>query len=209
MSFSEDLKQGISPYRSQIREVIDFLTHYIKNPVQTIRKLPNWDWPQLLFFYTATAATCGLISGLISLKIGKILSGLIVFPISATIGATLFSGFLYYIFIYLFKREQPFKLIFTIVALSALPYFVIYNLATIVAPIKLIGLAGSALLLIIGLSENTSVEKSKIIKFIVTLYLVCFIFWMFDAIRFRNETQKYKSLATPESFEKLNQEFSK
>ncbi len=207
MSFTEDLKQGTNPYRKQALEILDFMKIYIKNPVAAIRQLPDWEWPVLLLLYAGFASVCGTISGLITLKISYIFSGLIIFPISSTIGGLLLSAFFYYIFLFLYKRDLPIKLFFTIVALSMLPYFALYTLASILAPVKLIGFAAAGILLITGLSEHTHVERKRIIQLISALYFVYFIYWAFNMINFRNETKKYKSVATPASFKKLEEEF--
>ena len=208
MSFTEDLKRGTSPYKDRFLEVFNFLIQYAKNPLEAMRQLPNWEWSTLLIFYTCVAAICGATSGLITLKISQIVSGLIIFPISATIGGFLLSGFFYYTYLFFFKKDLPLKLFFTIIALSMLPYFLIYTLSGIIAPIKLIGFAAAGLLLIVGLSENTHVDKKKVIRLVTAIYIIYLLFWIFNMISFRNETKKYKTLATPESFELLKEEFS-
>jgi hypothetical protein len=207
MSFSQELKRGVSPYRDQVYDCLNFLKTYIKDPVSAMRHVPDWSWATLFGFYTALAALSGTISGLVTLRIGQVFAGLIIFPISATLSALLLAGFFYYTFSFIFKRDLSIKLHFTIIVLSMLPFFAVYTVSGLLEPIKLIGVAASSILLIIGLTEYSHIEKNKIIKLVGGLYLIYFVFWAIQMIHFKSETEKYKSLATPESYEQLKKEF--
>lgn len=207
MSFKEDLKTGAAPYRQHFINVLQFLRGYFQNPIRSMQNLPDWEWPTLLIFYAGTAALCGTLAGIVATRLSMILAGLIVFPISATLGALIISGFFYYTFSFFFQKEVAFKTVFTIVALSFLPFFALYTLSGLVDPIKLVGFAVSSLLMTVGFSEHTQIDKRKIAKIIGSLYLAYFIFWAINMITWRNETRSYKDLATPETLEKLKEEF--
>jgi hypothetical protein len=209
LSFTEDLKTGVSPYRQRLNEVLHFLLSYLKNPVHAMRTLPEWDWYTLLAFYTAAAASCGVLAGIISLRFTQVLAGLIVFPISATLGAIILSGFFYYTFSFFFHREVTLKKLFTIVALSLLPFFAVYTISSWLEPLKLIGFGVSSILLTVGLVEHSHVERKPIVRLIGGLYGLYLVFWIFSMISSRSETEHLKDLATPESMETLTKELNK
>ncbi|OFZ12780.1 MAG: hypothetical protein A2Z20_06980 [Bdellovibrionales bacterium RBG_16_40_8] len=192
----------------RIHDVINTLRNFLLNPLQNIAQLPDWDWPTLLAFYISMAMACGALAGIISLKITQFIAGLIFFPISAIVGSFILAGFFYYTFTFFFHREIAFKNIFTIVAFSLIPFFVVYTFSAIIPPIQLIGFAASGILLTVGLSAQTHIDRKKIIKLVGSIYLLYFIFWVFSMISWQSENKYLKDLATPESLEKLKSEFS-
>lgn len=206
--FTQDLKDGLSPFKKQFQQVLNYLKNYLKNPVEAIRHPPNWDWNTLIIVYTGAAATCGVLAGVISFRITQILVGLIFFPISACVGAIILSAFFYYTFLFFFRYELSLRLIFTIVTLSLLPFFALYTFSVLIEPLKLIGFAATGFLLIVGFAENSPVDRKKLIQIIVGLYIFYFIFWGMNMIRWRTETKNLKDLATPESYDQLKKELS-
>lgn len=207
-NFTQDLKNGLSPFKKQFQKVLDYFKIYIKNPVQALRHPPDWDWNTLLFVYTASAAACGVLAGVISFRISQIFIGLIFFPISACVGALILSAFFYYTFLFFFRYEMSLRFIFTIVTLSLMPFFALYTFSVLIEPLKLIGFAATGFLLVVGFAENSHLDRKKIIKIIVGLYLFYFIFWGINMVRWQNETKQLKDLATPESYNQLKKELS-
>lgn len=212
MSLSDDiqdtLKQGLSPFQKQLKEVLEYLISYVKNPIHAMRKLPNWDWNTLLIVFTAAAATCGVIAGVVSFRISQIFVGLIFFPISACAGAMILSAFLYYTFLFLFRVEMSLRLLFTIVTLALLPFFALYTFSSLLEPLNLIGFAATGFMLIVGLSEHSHIERKKIIQLVLGLYVFYFLFWGINLVRWQNEKQKLKVPVTPESYDQLKKELS-
>jgi hypothetical protein len=208
MSFTEDFKTGVSPYRQKVDDVLHFLLQYLKNPIQAVRQLPDWDWPTLHIFLGACAAVGGFLSGLVALKFTQMLGGLIVFPITVTVWSWLLTGFFYYSFFFLFQRDLNLKALFTLITLSLLPFFAIYIVAPILEPLKIIGFSVSAVLLGVGLSEMTGLDRKKIFKLIGALYLVYLLFWVYNTINFKKMSQREKNLAIPGSIEKLQEEMN-
>jgi hypothetical protein len=208
MSFTEDFKTGVSPYRQKVDDVLHFLLQYLKNPVQSVSQLPDWDWPTLHIFLGSCAAVGGFLSGLVALKFTQMLGGLIIFPITVTVWCWLLTGFFYYSFFFLFQRELQLKALFTLISLSLLPFFAIYIVAPILEPLKIIGFSVSAILLGVGLSVMTGLDRKKIFKLIGALYLVYLLFWVYNTINFKKMSQREKNLAIPGSIEKLQEEMN-
>ncbi|MEK6556261.1 MAG: YIP1 family protein, partial [Bdellovibrionota bacterium] len=177
MTFSRDLQQGISPYKAQALECARVLLQFLKNPVLGMRQLPTWDWPTLILFHTALAATFGFLGGLISLRFGRVFSGLIIYPISTLFIVAIISGFFYYTFLFIYHRELDFKKLVTLVVFAHLPNTFLSIFAYHLPPIILMGVAASGMLLIVGLTELSQIDRKKIIQLvggIVTLYVA---FW--------------------------------
>lgn len=207
MSFTDDVKTGMGPYRDQIKQLLDFLFHYIRNPIQTIKNVPDWPWPQLLICFVAIAAITGTVAGILSLRFSEIIFGLILFPISSLIGGALLSGFYYYTFMFVFQKQTAFKTLFTIVTLSLIPFFALYTLSKFVPLLQLVGFAVSGLLMIVGLTESTQIDRKKIIKLVAGLYLVYALMTIINMINWERENKSYKDIVTPDSVELLKKEF--
>ena len=48
-----------------IKDVIDFLVHYVKNPAEKIKHLPHWSWTSLFILQITLAVFSGVVSGLL------------------------------------------------------------------------------------------------------------------------------------------------
>jgi Yip1 domain len=181
-----------NPHRQRLTDSLHLLKRYLKNPVQTMRELPDWDWPTLLFFYMSVAGSCGILGALVSRHLLQIIPGAILLPISATLGAFVATGFFYYTYIFFFKREIAIKTLFTIVILAVLPILFLSIFSSWLLPLNLIGFLASGLLLIVGLTESTHIDRRKITKLIGAIYLVYVAFWMMNTIHSRTEKEEYK-----------------
>ncbi len=201
-----DFQEIPPPPPDHVREALDFLKRYLKNPVSTMSALPNWEWPMLLGFYASLAGICGLSGGILSRHISHIISGAIIFPISATVGAFVATGVIYYTFTFFFHREIEIKKLFTIVILALLPFLALSILSNWLLPLNLLGFFISGILLVVGLSENTQVDRRRIFKLVGAIYLVYVAFWIFNSISMRTEKEKYKDLASPDAIETIKKE---
>lgn len=206
MTFARDVQQGFSPYRAKLNEAIATLLRFLKNPVQGMRTLPNWDWVVLGCFHAAIAAACGLVSGLITLRISKVISGLIIFPISTTILLLIISGFFYYTFLFVFHKEISFRKLATVVVFANLPNLFLSVGVGYIPPLSLVGMGVSAALLVVGLVEVSHVDRKNITKLVGGLFALYCIFWIYGAISNSQEKRSIKDMATPESLDILEKE---
>lgn len=209
MGFIQDFKNGAHPYQQEIQSVLYYLRDYLKNPVLGIKNIPNWSWQTLLITYSASAGACGLLSGIVSRKFFMMFVGLFFLPIVALVSAALIAGFFYYTFLFFFHRELEYKKLYTIVALSMLPFYALYTVAGLIPPITLLGFAVAGLLLAVGLTENTPIERKYIFRLVGGLYAIYFLFWLINMIQWENETKEYKDVMTPSSYEQLSKELQK
>ena len=206
MTFARDVQQGLSPYRAKLNDCAATLIRYLRNPVQAMRTLPDWDWLQLGAFHAAIAAVCGVISGLITLRISKTISGLIVFPISTTILIMIVSGFFYYTFLFVFNRELSFRKLVTVVVFANLPNLVLSIAIGYLPPLALVSMGVASALLIVGLVELTNIGRKSVMKLVGLLFGLYCIFWIYGVISSSREKNSIKDMATPESLDILEKE---
>lgn len=206
MTFARDVQQGLSPYRAKLNDCVATLIRYLKNPVQTMRTLPDWDWIQLGAFHGAIAATCGVIAGLVTLRFAKIFSGLILFPISTSILVMIVSGFFYYTFLFVFNRELSFRRVVTVVVFANIPNLVLSIAVGYLPPLSILAVGVSSALLIVGLVEVSNVSRKSIMKLVGLLFGLYCVFWIYGVISSSQEKSSIKDMATPESLDILEKE---
>lgn len=206
MNFQHDLQQGMSPYKKQAIECFHTLVGFLKNPVEGIKNLPNWDWPTLVAFHLALSAACGLMGGILSIRLGRIFSGLIVFPLSSLFIAALLTGFFYYTLLFVFHRETDFKKLATLVIFANIPFLFLSIFDYYLTPIVVFAILASGMLLIVGLTELTQLPRRKITQWIGGMMAIYVAFWIYGAISSSYEGRATKDLATPESLDILEEE---
>jgi hypothetical protein len=208
MSFKDSFSNGIAPYRDQIREVVQFLISYLKNPVVAMRQLPQWDWLVLCFLYTLLTACFGLFGGIVQAKVAQIFVGLFFYPVTALVGSFLVSGFFYYTFIFFYKNEVPYKLIHTTIIFASLPLLVLNTFSSLIPPIGLVGSAVAGVLMLVAFAEYTHIPKEKLIKLLGAIFIIQILFYVFNMIDLNSDKKRLKDIATPESIETIKKEFS-
>ncbi|AGH95761.1 YIP1 family protein [Pseudobdellovibrio exovorus] len=161
-----------------LKDLVRYLIEFIKHPTQKISQLPNWNWPSLFAFHLLLAILSGVIAGLLKLNILRVLFGLFLMPIISTLSALLMSLFLYYYFQFFENKTESFRKIFTLVALSSVPFYLFQTLSEYFAPISLIGFAFTSLLGVIGLCDNFRVERKRAYQLIGTVFGLVVLLWL-------------------------------
>lgn len=157
-----------------IRELIEF----VKNPIERISILPDWNWPSVFTVQILLALASGILSGLIKLNFYRVLYGLFLMPIVTTISALLLALFIYYYFQFIENRTESFRRIFILVILSSIPFYLFQIASEYFAPITLIGFGFTSLLAIVGLNENFKVERKRAYILIGALFVFVLIAWV-------------------------------
>ncbi len=208
MAMDEKSEQMASePELEKLGHLVRYLSGFIRNPIVSIQKVPDWDWQALVVFYIIMAAGCGALRGLLSGHITQFISGLIVAPIMSVISATLVTGMVYYVLVFFFDREPLIRRIFTLVLLAAVPAMALSIVSHWLPVITLAGLFLSGLLLVEGVAGNFNVDRKRFGKMVAAIYLVYLLFWLYSSWHFQHEKDKYKSnLTTPASLQVLKQE---
>lgn len=172
--------RDVSPDQKSIdiKSLIQDLIAFVKNPIEKIAKLPDWNWPSVFTIQILLALCSGLLSGLIKLNFYRVLYGLFLMPIVTTISALLLALFIYYYFQFMENRTESFRKIFILVILSSIPFYIFQIVSEYFAPITLIGFGFTSLLAIVGLNENFKVERKRCYFLIGGLFLFVLLAWI-------------------------------
>ena len=190
----------------QLIEVKDYLLAFLKQPLQSIKSIPEWPWPTLLLFAASLAALSSTLNGMISRKLLWVFMGLVTAPIAFVAGIAIVSGFFYYTFYFFFNRELPFKKIYSLLVIASVPNMATYVLEPIAAPFALLGLAATSMLLIVGFVENFELPRKPVTRLIALLFVFYTVIWVFQIIDFTQKQQKFSAPATQESLDILEKE---
>ena len=192
----------------QLRHSPNVLIPFLRHPIDRITTLPNWNWITLAIIQGLFAAISGVLSGILSRSFVNILVGLFIFPITATVGAMVLAGFFYYTFLLLKENVVPLRKLVTIIVLSSIYYMIFRTVTAFLPPADLFGAELTALVLVVGLSDNFGLDRKFVIRVVGALYLVLFIFWGARIIRDQQIFSKPRTPVTTESWEILEREVS-
>lgn len=166
-----------------IRAIFEYLFAFAKNPVQKISQLPNWDWPSLFAAQLIMSVLSGLLAAILNFNIYTLGYGIILMPIVSTASVLMLSFFLFYYFQFFENRSEDFRKIFTLIALSSLPFYIFQVFSSFFAPISLIGFGFTSLLGVVGLSDNFRVEKKRTLKIVGSIFFLVLFVWISNHIR--------------------------
>ncbi len=161
-----------------IKWLLNSLIEFVKNPVEKIKTLPDWNWPSVFTVQILLALASGLLAGLIKLNFLRVLHGLFIMPVVTTVSTMLLALFVYYYFQFFENRTESYKKIFILIILASIPFFLFQIISEYFAPISLIGFAFTALLAIVGLNENFGVEKKRAYMLVGFLFSIVILAWV-------------------------------
>jgi hypothetical protein len=168
-----------------LKDDFHFILNFLKTPIQNISTLPTWSWKRTVLINTLLSVVAGTLSGCIPPNIFHMLFGLIFMPFITLILNHILAGFFYYYFQVFEKRTVDFLNLFKMVVLANIPYLILHILTSLLPPLTLIGLAFSALLLTVGLTDSFSLDKKRAIKLVSILYIMVFLVWLWNKLETR------------------------
>jgi hypothetical protein len=192
--------------RAKLKEAVLALPHFFKNPVQGMRMLPEWDWPTMVILQGAFAAACGVLAALIDRNIIGMFTGIIIAPIVNILLVGIGAGFFFYVFMFYFKREIPYRQVYLHVLFAAIPIQIVTVVATRLPPIYLVGAAATLLLLFVAFIDVFQMERKKTRNLLGALMVIYTIFWAVQLVRISSKHQSLRMKATPESLDILEKE---
>lgn len=187
--------------REQINKLIQNLISFLKHPRDEISKLPDWSWTELLLVHVLITATTGALSGLVSKSFLSLISGIILSPILTLITLSISALFFYYFFQIFARVTLPFRKLMTLILLANLPFFIFQIVAVLVPPMILVGLAFTAVLLVIGLIANFSLDKKLVVQTMMGIYALLFVVWIWgrwDGLQLETGWKNSSGLNAPE-----------
>ena len=195
--------------KHEILDTIRVLIEFFRNPIVGMQQLPDWPWAKLVFLTGAFSATCGLLSGILAGDLLTIINGFIAFPVATLLMLAIFSGLFYYIFLFFYRQELPYKKIFQHLVFASLPAQALSTIAHFIPPITLLGVAVTLLLLIVGFSSNFSIPRKPLIKLMSGLFLIYVLIWIGNSISFHHRKEELRKLHKPKAAEEiLRKEFA-
>lgn len=164
------------------KEVFNYILKFLRNPLEEIRQVPNWNWSVVLVIQVLISMASGVLVGLLPPDFYKILGGLIISPVIGVVMGFIGALFIYYYFQVFEHRTCSLRKIFTLIMLANIPFFVFQVGSEHIPPITLVGFAFTALLMAVGLTENFQMDKKRAIRLVTGLFAVVFILWLWNRI---------------------------
>ncbi len=195
-----------SRYRLGLLQAIRTLPHFLKNPIEGMRQLPDWDWPTLLTLQGAFAAGCGLLGGIVERHALTAIVSFFILPIVANAVNFILSGFFFYIFMFSFRQHIDYRRIYTHLLFASIPILLVSILSPLIPMVGLIGLGAASLLLIVGFSVNFGMPVKKVRNLIFGLFLAYAALLIVQMITWRGGKENLRIRATPESLDILEKE---
>ncbi len=155
-----------------LREIFLALRNYLKHPVQEIRKLPTWEWRRLILAQVVVTMFSGLLSGVIHHSLFAIFFNMILTPILSLITAFISSLFFFYTFQIFSEKTVEFRSLFTAVFFANVPFFIFQIVMGYFPPILLVGLAFTAILLIVAFVDNFQLPRKLVSRLIGGIYVI-------------------------------------
>lgn len=182
MNDYRDVTPGKSSAAEHLQSMLRYVFHYLRNPIEGIKSLPEWSWGSLVICMVGLSMASGVISGFIPPSFFRIVGGLVLSPVVGVASGMVGSLLIYYYFQVFEKRTCSLRKIFTLILFANIPFFVFQTISEIIPPITLLGFAFAAMLLAVGLTENFKMEKRRAVRLAAILFCVIFVLWLWNRI---------------------------
>ncbi len=182
MTDYRDVTPGKASAHDHLKAMFRTVIHYLRNPLEGIKSLPNWSWQKLVICMTALSMISGVVSGFIPPSFFRIVGGIILSPLVGLASGMVGSLLIYYYFQVFEKRTCSLRGLFTLILFANIPFFVFQTISELIPPITLIGFAFSAMLIAVGLTENFQMKKERAIRLAAILFGVIFLLWLWNRI---------------------------
>lgn len=196
-------------FKARAFETFTFLKHFLKNPIEGIKRVPNWDWSTIIVFEILVGGATGIMNGIVSKSLLRLFGSIVISPIYGVVLGLAVAGLIYYAVMFLIQTQLEYKRVFIVVCIALVPGQILNILSPVFEPIGLISLGISCLMLIVGLAENFMLEKKRIAKIVITIAAVVALFWIFSFLQ-SSPLKKHVSKEdfTRESLSQLQKELS-
>jgi hypothetical protein len=176
MSFQDQVK-------SDLIEIKNILIPFLRHPMTGVKHIPDWPWHRIILLHVLITGSAGVLAALVERKSSfSIIASLIASPILTALILGISTLFFYYCFQIFANQTVSFRKLFTIVLFANIPQFVFQIIAGYVPPITLVGMAFTALLLLVGFVENLHVDRKLVIRLLIALYAIFFALWISNMI---------------------------
>jgi hypothetical protein len=164
------------------KKSIVFLLWFFKNPLEQIKKLPDWSLRNLLIVHFLFSIFSGFLAGAVSLNKWNIFFGILIFPFISLVLTVVLSTFFYYYFQVFERRIVSFLKILTIVIFANFPFFILQIASNYISSVSLIGLLFTGMLIIVGLTENLKMSKKRALRLVGVIWFIILLVWIWNKI---------------------------
>jgi hypothetical protein len=161
-----------------VKEIVEFLIAFVKDPVQKIKHLPDWNWSSLFLLHIVLAIISGVLAGLLKFNFYRVAAGLFLMPIISTVAALLMAMFLYYFFQFFEGKTVEFRKLFTLVVLSSIPFYLFQVLSEYLSFISIVGFGMTSVLGVVGLCENFDLHRKRAYVVVGSLFVLVLMTWI-------------------------------
>ncbi|WP_409477561.1 YIP1 family protein [Pseudobdellovibrio sp. HCB154] len=175
-----EVNPNMNHQKTNVKEILNYLKEFVKNPVLKITEIPSWDWMSLIIVQITFAVVSGVLAGAIKLNLLRALSGIFLMPIVSTVSSMLLTTFFYYYFQFFENRTESYRRLFAFVTLASIPFYIFQIASEYFPPVTLIGFGFTSLLCVVGLTENFQVDRKRAYQIAVFLYLLVLATWLLN-----------------------------
>lgn len=194
--------------RARLQEALLVLPHFFKNPIQGMKTLPAWDWPTIIILQGAFAAICAILTSAVARNLLGMFTGIIIGPITQLLLISISAGFFYYVFLFFFKRDIPYRQIYLTLVFAAIPAIIVNIVSPILPPAPILGGAASLGLLYVGFVNNFYLDRIKIRNLLGALMVIYCATWAVQLFKSSSRFERMRERATPESMDILEKELN-
>lgn len=164
------------------KKSIVFLIWFFKNPLEQIKKLPDWSLRNLLIVHFLFSIFSGFLAGAVSLNKWNIFFGILIFPFISLVLTVVLSTFFYYYFQVFERRTVSFLRLLTIVIFANFPFFILQIASNYISSVSIIGLLFTGMLIIVGLTENLKMSKKRALRLVGVIWFIILLVWIWNKI---------------------------
>lgn len=192
--------------KAKLREAVLALPNFAKNPIQGMRQLPSWDWPELIILQCTFAVACATLKNIVDRDVIGFFVDFILSPISAVAVVGVITSIFYYGFKFMHNREVGFLPLYTNMVFAAIPFQITNILSKFVPWIHLVGLGASLILLHVGLVHGFQVAPAKLKRWLIGIYTLFLLSWAAQLVNLNYKRDTMKTKFSPEDLKILEEE---
>lgn len=150
--------------------------------MEQIKKLPEWSLRNLLIVHFFFSVFSGLLAGIVSVNKWNVLFGILIFPFISLILTLVLSTFFYYYFQVFERKTVSYLRLLTLIIFSNFPFFILQIASNYIPPISIIGLLFTGVLLVVGLTENFKMQKTRSLRLVGIIWFLILLIWVWNKI---------------------------
>jgi len=194
--------------KADVLACLELLKSMARHPTQVMRKLPHWELRRFILIQVILGVAVGLGRGIAKLSLFAILTEPILSTIATLTFVAIVSGGGYQLAKFLTKKNYDFSVLYGVIALAYIPFGVTRVFEISMWPFELIGVAGSFLLAIIGLSENLGLGRKGLTRIFGGIYVCILAFWIAQTVMETRNQYILEKTASPIDIEEIEKDLS-